>query len=61
MESLKTLGYAQVEDPINGAVEVNVQTAPPILYAAKEGHLDVLRRLLCLDAIYFNYKYGCWE
>lgn len=37
------------------------QRAPPIFHAAKEGHLDVLRRLLCLDTIYFNHQYGCWE
>jgi len=42
-------------------IEMNVQTAPPIFHAAKAGHLDVLRRLLCFDTIYFNHKYGCRE
>lgn len=40
-------------------IEVNVRTAPPIFYAAREGHLDVLRRLLCFDTIYTDYLYGC--
>ncbi|KAJ5240391.1 uncharacterized protein N7469_001982 [Penicillium citrinum] len=42
-------------------IDMNVQTAPPIFHAAREGHIDVLRRLLCRETIYFNHKYGCRE
>ena len=42
-------------------IDTNVQTAPPIFHAAREGHIDVLRRLLCRETIYFNHKYGCRE
>ncbi|CAI7605778.1 unnamed protein product [Penicillium manginii] len=38
-------------------IEVNVQGAPPLFHAAIEGHLDVLRRLLCFDTININQTY----
>lgn len=32
-------------------IQVNVQEAPPLFYAASEGHVEVVRRLLCVDTI----------
>ncbi|OGE46686.1 hypothetical protein PENARI_c137G02586, partial [Penicillium arizonense] len=31
--------------------------APPLFYAAKKGHVEVIRRLLCCDTIDINQQY----
>ncbi|KAJ5483157.1 hypothetical protein N7530_002403 [Penicillium desertorum] len=38
-------------------IQVNVEQAPPLFYAAKKGHLDVVRRLLCVDTIDINQQF----
>ncbi|KAJ6119040.1 hypothetical protein N7471_012991 [Penicillium samsonianum] len=37
-------------------IQVNVQEAPPLFYAASEGHVEVVRRLLCFDTIDINQQ-----
>ncbi|OQD78788.1 hypothetical protein PENANT_c080G03708 [Penicillium antarcticum] len=38
-------------------IQVNVQQAPPLFHAAKKGHLEVVRRLLCFDTIDVNQQF----
>ena len=40
-------------------IQVNVHQAPPLFHTAREGHLDIVRRLLCLDTIDVNQPY--WD
>ncbi|KAJ5115590.1 hypothetical protein N7526_011471 [Penicillium atrosanguineum] len=40
-------------------IQVNVQQAPPLFHATREGHLEVVRRLLRLDTIDINQQF--WD
>jgi ankyrin repeat protein len=42
-----------------GDIQVNVQQAPPLFHAAKKGHPEVVRRLLCCDTIDINQQF--WD
>ncbi|CAG8892972.1 unnamed protein product [Penicillium nalgiovense] len=39
-------------------IQVNVQEAPPLFYAASEGHVEVVRRLLRFGTIDINQQFG---
>ncbi|OQE10043.1 hypothetical protein PENFLA_c098G01846 [Penicillium flavigenum] len=40
-----------------GDIQVNVQQAPPLFHAAKQGHVEVVRRLLQFDTIDVNQQF----
>ena len=40
-----------------GDIQVNVQQAPPLFHAAKQGHMEVVRRLLQFDTIDVNQQF----
>ena len=40
-----------------GDIQVNVQQTPPLFHAAKQGHVEVVRRLLQLDTIDVNQQF----
>jgi ankyrin repeat protein len=40
-----------------GDIQVNVQQAPPLFHAAKQGHVEVVRRLLQFDTVDVNQQF----